>query len=292
MSQCQKGISLLFRHEGYYEIACSIMEQLTASDVGALLASLRITPAQHTVETFLQPLRDFDPTMRQFESWFQDKCQILIIGPDTIRLSDRIFNADEYYKGKRPSQTQLEVWIFAIPANFEKSAKEVQCLRHCSHASSLFSMQERAEALIAGQELLENNLIRQISYTDAEPSKVPGEYLDVKIFDLFSTTTHRRERPSASSKTPKPGILPRVPGLGSTVNGFYPYQLVLNSCVLSQQRKYLGLDDTDPIAVDTEPETSRFQGRGLKALQAIRLPAGVPYNSTARLATGLRATDP
>ncbi|KAJ5268516.1 hypothetical protein N7524_005975 [Penicillium chrysogenum] len=57
-------------------------------------------------------------------------------------------------------------------------------------------------------------------------------------------------------------------------------------------RKYLGLDDTDPIAVDTEPETSRFQGRGLKALQAIRLPAGVPYNSTARLATGLRATDP
>jgi hypothetical protein len=167
------------------------MEQLTASDVGALLASLRITPAQHTVETFLQPLRDFDPTMRQFESWFQDKCQILIIGPDTIRLSDRIFNADEYYKRKRPSQTQLEVWIFAIPANFEKSAKEVQCLRHCSHASSLFSIQERAEALIAGQELLENNLIRQISYADAEPSKVPGEYLDVKVFDLFSTTTHR-----------------------------------------------------------------------------------------------------
>ncbi|KAJ5268515.1 hypothetical protein N7524_005974 [Penicillium chrysogenum] len=91
------------------------MEQLTASDVGALLASLRITPAQHTVETFLQPLRDFDPTMRQFESWFQDKCQILIIGPDTIRLSDRIFNADEYYKGKRPSQTQLEVWILRYP---------------------------------------------------------------------------------------------------------------------------------------------------------------------------------
>ncbi|CAG7998500.1 unnamed protein product [Penicillium salamii] len=191
MSQGQKGISLLFYHAGYYEIACSIMGQLTASDVGALLASLRITPSQHTVETFLQPLRDFDHTMRLFEPWFQDNCQIMIIGPDTIRLSDRIFNADEYYKGKRPSQTQLEVWIFAIPANFEKSAKEVQCLRHCSHASSLFSIQERAEGRIAGQELLENNMIRQISYTDAEPSKVPGEYLDVKVFDLFSTTTHR-----------------------------------------------------------------------------------------------------
>ncbi|KAJ6118762.1 hypothetical protein N7471_013382 [Penicillium samsonianum] len=185
MSQCQKGISLLFHHAGYYEIARSTMEQLTASDVGALLASLRITPAQDT------PLRDFDHTMRLFEPWFQDKCQILIIGPDTIRLSDRIFKADKYYKGKRRSQTQLEVWIFAIPANFKKSVEDVQRLRHRSHASSLFSMQERAEAWIAGQELLDNSLIRQISHTEPQPSKVSGEYLDVKVFDLFHTTTHR-----------------------------------------------------------------------------------------------------
>ncbi|KAF4768199.1 hypothetical protein HAV15_002967 [Penicillium sp. str.  len=190
MSQCQEGIALLFRHEGYYEIACSIMEQLTASDVGALLASLRITPAQHIVETFLQPLRDFDHTMRRFEPWFQDKCQILIIGPDTLQLSDRIFKADKYYKGKLPSQTQLEVWIFAIPANFEKSLKDIQRLRHCCHASS-FSLQERAEARIAGEELLENTLVRQISHTELQPRKVSGEYLDVKVFDLFNTTTRR-----------------------------------------------------------------------------------------------------
>ncbi|KAJ5254455.1 hypothetical protein N7524_011635 [Penicillium chrysogenum] len=118
--------------------------------------------------------------MRQFESWFQDKCQILIIGPDTIRLSDRIFNADEYYKGNAQVKPSWRCGFLRYPPIFEKSAKEVQCLRHCSHASSLFSIQERAEALIAGQELLENNLIRQISYTDAEPSKVPGD-----------TTTHR-----------------------------------------------------------------------------------------------------
>ena len=190
MSQRQKGISLLFRHEGYYGIACSIMEQLTASDVGALLASLQITPAQHIVETFLQPLRDFDPTMRQFEPWFQDKCQILIIGPDTIRLSERIFKADEYYKEKRSSQARLEVWMIAIPANFEKSVKDVQRLRHCCHASA-FSLRERAEARIAGEELLENSLIRQISHTELQPRKVSGEYLDVKVFDLFDTTIRR-----------------------------------------------------------------------------------------------------
>ena len=190
MCQYQKGIPLFFYHEGYYEIACTIMDQLTASDIGALLASLRITPTQHTAERFLQPLRDFDHTLRLFEPWFHEKCQILIIGPDTIRLSDRSFKADEYYKGKRPHQTQLEVWIVAVPANFEKSCEEVQRLRHCYHASSLFSKQERVEAQIVGEEILENNLIRQIKSIEPQPSKVSGEYLDVKVFDFFGTTTH------------------------------------------------------------------------------------------------------
>ncbi|KAJ5500662.1 hypothetical protein N7453_009713 [Penicillium expansum] len=190
MSQDQKGISLLFYHAGYYEIACSIMGQLTASDVGALLASLRIIPSQHTVGKFLQPLRDFDHTMRQFEPWFQDNCQVLIIGPDTIRLSDRIFNADEYYKKKRSSQTQLEVWVIAIPATFEKSIGEVQRLRYISHASGLFSLRKRAKAGITGQKLLENSLIKQISYAGFKPRKISGEYLDVKVFNLYNTT-HR-----------------------------------------------------------------------------------------------------
>ncbi|KAJ5971834.1 uncharacterized protein N7479_001752 [Penicillium vulpinum] len=324
MSPGQNGISLLFYHAGYYEIACSIMGQLTASDVGALLASLRITLSQHTVETFLQPLRDFDYTMRQFEPWFEEKCQILIIGPDTIRLSDRIFKADKYYKEKRSSQARLEVWIIAIPATFEKSVKDVQRLRYRSYASALFSLQTRAKAGIAGQKLLENNLIRQISYTGFKPRKVSGEYLDVNVFNLFNTTTHRYlethliglefagmefaiewniKDPMSKDHCWKAShglpyieaASPRDTKVAVKDRWRHPKPqslLVLNSCALSQQRKYLGLDDTDPIAVDTEPETSRVQGRGLKALQVIRLPAGVPYNTTARLATDLRATDP
>ncbi|KAJ6066218.1 hypothetical protein N7499_002905 [Penicillium canescens] len=171
------------------------MDQLTASDVGALLASLRITPPQHIKERFLQPLRDFDHTMRLFEPWFHDKCQILIIGPDTVRLSDRIFKSEDYYKGKPSHQTQLEVCIFAIPDNFEKSVEEIRRLRHCYHALSLFSRRERIEALITGEELLENNLIRQIKSIEPSPCKVSGEYLDVKVFDLFGSSTHRYLQP-------------------------------------------------------------------------------------------------
>lgn len=191
MSQYQTGIPLYFYHEGYYEIACTTMDQMTASDVGALLASLRIIPTQHMKEKFLQPLRDFDHTMRLFEPWFHNECQILIVGPDTVRLNDRIPNANEYYEGKRPHQNQLEVCIFAIPNKLKQSVQDAQRLRHCYHASSLFSRQQRAEALLTGEELLENNLIRQIKSTEPQPHKVSGEYLDVKTFDLFGTTTHR-----------------------------------------------------------------------------------------------------
>jgi hypothetical protein len=121
MSQYQFDIPLFFHREGYYEIAYTIMNQLTASDVGALLASLRITPTQHMKERILQPLRDFDHNMRLFEPWFHEECQILIIGPDTVRLNDRILNADEYYKRKRPHQNQLEVCILQFPTSLRKA---------------------------------------------------------------------------------------------------------------------------------------------------------------------------
>lgn len=47
-------------------------------------------------------------------------------------------------------------------------------------------MQERAEAQHIGEELLENDLIRQIKSTEPQPYKVSGEYLHVEIFDLLA----------------------------------------------------------------------------------------------------------
>jgi hypothetical protein len=94
----------------------------------------------------------------------------------------------------RPSHTaQLcnyakQCFDHTTPVEASESPKR---LRHCYHASSLFSRQQRAEALLTGEELLENDLIRQIKSTEPQPHKVSGEYLDVKTFDLFGTTTHR-----------------------------------------------------------------------------------------------------
>jgi hypothetical protein len=79
---------------------------------------------------------------------------------------------------------------FAIPNKFEESVQEVQHLRHCYDAFSSFSRQERAEAQLTGEELLENDIIRQIR-VQPRPHKISGEYLDVKVYDLFGTTTHR-----------------------------------------------------------------------------------------------------
>ena len=183
-------IEQFFRCTGYYEIACTVMAHLTASDAGALLASLRIKPSPHMAETFLQPLRDFDHTLQSFQPWFSDKCHILIIGPDTIRLMERIFRADAYYKEDRSHKQQLEVCVFAIPRNFENSVNEIQRLRERWHDRS-FSMQERAKAWMTGKELLENDLIRQIISPCQSAEKHPGERLDIKVFDIFSTDTHR-----------------------------------------------------------------------------------------------------
>ncbi|KAJ6003869.1 hypothetical protein N7540_013151 [Penicillium herquei] len=164
------------------------MAHLTASDVGALLASLRIEPSRHIAETFLEPLRDIDQTLQLFEPWFNDDCRILIIGPDTIRLNERIFRASAYHK-EQPRKSQLEVCIFAIPQNFERTLGRIQRLRDCYHANLLFSLQERAEAWDTGKELLENDLIRQITRPRHSPRKFFGERLDVIVFDLFGTTT-------------------------------------------------------------------------------------------------------
>jgi hypothetical protein len=60
---------------------------------------------------------------------------------------------------------------FAIPNKFEESVQEVQHLRHCYDAFSSFSRQERAEAQLTGEELLENDIIRQIRVQSPDHTK-------------------------------------------------------------------------------------------------------------------------
>lgn len=97
----QPLLRLLFLHKGFNEIARTTMALLTASEVSSLLAALRIRPSSY-FQKFLHPLRDVDPTLQTFEPWLRDKCQILIIGTDSLRLRDRILRPDNLLRKERP----------------------------------------------------------------------------------------------------------------------------------------------------------------------------------------------
>ncbi|KAL4805727.1 hypothetical protein BDV18DRAFT_12533 [Aspergillus unguis] len=79
LALCQNNVQnqwlrTLFTNESYYELAEAIIVYLSASDVAALHAALKIKPSELVRRRYLHPLRDVDPTMRIFQSWFRDGC--------------------------------------------------------------------------------------------------------------------------------------------------------------------------------------------------------------------------
>ncbi|KAL2823745.1 hypothetical protein BJY01DRAFT_230616 [Aspergillus pseudoustus] len=189
--------SLLFSHAEYDEIARTTMALLTASDVASLLAALGIKPSPYVQQEFLNPLRDVDHTLRTFEPWFRDKCQILMLGPDSLRLTARILRPDSYFKKKGKNEAQLKVWIVAIAPSFQEDAKRALHLQRRSKQRSL-PMEIRAAALAEGEGILQKRVIRQCAMEVMEPSTwdqvgdgsftVHRDNLDVIGFDLFNST--------------------------------------------------------------------------------------------------------
>jgi hypothetical protein len=109
-------LGTLSTHKGYYEIAELIMGYLSASNLAAIHAALKIKPSESVRRHYLHPLRDVDPTLQIFQSWFRDDCQILMIGPDTLLLKERIRNPEAYYRHYHPQKPpQLEAWVVGIP---------------------------------------------------------------------------------------------------------------------------------------------------------------------------------
>ncbi|KAH1312000.1 hypothetical protein KXW44_005073 [Aspergillus fumigatus] len=147
------------------------MDALSASSVAALHAAFKIKPSNLVHEKYLHPLRDVDPTMRLFQPWQCDKCQILMVGPDTSQLRERILNPEAYYKryqGQRPPQ--LEAWVVGIPptSNSQKRAK-------------------RVGALVKLTDILDKDTLRQCPYDTKEPdlNTMVGDSILVKTFGLF-----------------------------------------------------------------------------------------------------------
>ncbi|KAL2810592.1 hypothetical protein BJX63DRAFT_444545 [Aspergillus granulosus] len=138
--------------------------------------ALKIKPSESVRRRYLHPLRDVDPTMRIFQSWFRDDCQILMIGPDTLLLKERIRNPEAYYQHYRGHNfPQLETWVVV-----------------------------RAAALVALEDILNLDTLRQCLclYDHNKPDHstldiytLAGESILVKYFDLFHCSGVLSSRP-------------------------------------------------------------------------------------------------
>ncbi|KAL2825803.1 hypothetical protein BDW59DRAFT_161469 [Aspergillus cavernicola] len=171
---------------------------LSASNVAALHAALKIKPSESVRRHYLHPLRDVDPTMRLFQSWFRDDCQILMIGPDTLLLKERIRNPEAYYQHYRGRNLpQLETWVVGIPPTSKsdhlKRLKRMKRLkRKWNNRRNVKAV--RAAALVALEDILDLDTLRQCLclYDHNKPDsntldfyRLVGESVLVKDFDLF-----------------------------------------------------------------------------------------------------------
>lgn len=115
----------MLTHEGYHETAELIMGYLSASSVAALHAALKIKATKSVRRHYLHPLRDVDPTMKIFQPWFRDDCQILMIGPDTVLWKERIQNPKAYYQHYQGRESpQLEAWVVGIPPTSKSDCRK------------------------------------------------------------------------------------------------------------------------------------------------------------------------
>ncbi|KAL5333925.1 hypothetical protein BJX70DRAFT_379677 [Aspergillus crustosus] len=174
----------LFLNQNYYAVAYAIMTHSTASAMAALFAALRgkLSPAINAIkDKFLQPLRDVDHTMELFEPWIRDELQILIIGPGSQHLRDRIKRPSEYYAQNAGLAEKLDVWIVAIPhANVGKLQRIRRKL-----------IKRRGNSIIKLEQLIDKAVISQCAdrmsgQIDFTSETVSGDNIRVKRFDLLS----------------------------------------------------------------------------------------------------------
>ncbi|GIJ91862.1 hypothetical protein Asppvi_010837 [Aspergillus pseudoviridinutans] len=166
------------------------MDALSASSVAALHAAFKIKPSALVYRNYLHPLRDVDPTMRLFQPWQCDKCQIFMIGPDTSQLRERILNPEAYYNCYQGQELpQLEAWVVGLPptSNSQRRAKRLARQRK-KYQNRQNDMSIRARALVRLTDILDKDTLRQCPYDctkELDPNTMVGDSILVKVFDLF-----------------------------------------------------------------------------------------------------------
>ncbi|KAE8132147.1 hypothetical protein BDV38DRAFT_287996 [Aspergillus pseudotamarii] len=190
----------IVRHEGYYEIAQLLMTALSASDVSSLLVALQVqssTSLCQRYRRFLHPLRDIDPTMRAFDPWIRDKCQILLLGPDCKLLMQRIMDPEAYYTERSCDRDRLEIWVIAIPPKSQTITKRASRLVRVCRRAQNYARRERAFRKLG--KIIDQGLIlkQYVDDQDIVPCDGPittcenirGESVDVKVFDLLMSVS-------------------------------------------------------------------------------------------------------
>ncbi|GMG38408.1 unnamed protein product [Aspergillus oryzae] len=190
----------IFTHEGYYEIAQFLMTALSASDVSSLLVALQIqssTSLYQRYRRFLHPLRDIDPSMRAFDPWIRDKCQILLLGPDCRLLMQRIMDPEAYYTERSCDRDRLEIWVIAIPPKSQTITKRASRLVRVCHRAQNYARRQRAYCKLG--KIIDQGLIlkQYVDDQDLVPCNGPittcenirGESVDVKVFDLLMSVS-------------------------------------------------------------------------------------------------------
>ncbi|KAE8130866.1 hypothetical protein BDV38DRAFT_289232 [Aspergillus pseudotamarii] len=187
-------------HEGYYEVAQLLMVALSASDVSSLLVALHIQPSTSLCQRyrrFLHPIRDIDPTMRIFDTWIREKCQILLLGHDCRLLMQRIMDPEAYYAEGSCTRDPLEIWVVALPPNSQRIAKRASRLLRVFHRTS--NRARRTRAFSKFRDIIDQGLILK-QYLDGQDLKlcedrpivyenIHGQSVHVKAFDLLLSTT-------------------------------------------------------------------------------------------------------
>jgi len=179
----------ILTHEGFYEISCLLVVALSASDV----AALRIRHMAWFWQRFVHPLRDIDPTMRAFDPWIRDKCQILLLGPDSRLLSEQILDPDAYYTKRGRDPARLELWVIAISPNSRKHAMRASRLLRIYKGRK--PLVERKRAICEFLDIVDQEYIfRQYPHDEVWPldengnhfrlNHRCGESVDVKVFNL------------------------------------------------------------------------------------------------------------
>lgn len=198
MRQTKSYLQTILTNNGYYEITSTLMAQLSASDVSALFAAIKASPSTSVCERFLHPLRDMDLTMRKFEPWLRDRCQIMIIGPDSRLLVQRIVDPDGYYGKSDWNAGQLVVWVVAIPLYFQDYAERASTLR-CIWEDWRTPDQECEEAFREYLRVFDQHIFRQYPYNFADlylsreenqgtsdVNIIQGDHMKTKVLDPLS----------------------------------------------------------------------------------------------------------